>query len=241
MGIPELPTRHSRGLVRKGRHVIKSSKRSSRPAPVPDSVAKPSSPEQPYHDAMDGTQNPQPQRWTQPQADYPPPETMEPPQGDPTLLVPYSQVTTVTPVRAASPPPPHLQLWPQAYTQGPLEPSQTQQSLEVTSQNMVIADSELDGWRTDTDTPIFVPDSPMPTNSTSPIRGADVWFGVGENDTNYSHADDIFGGGNPIGSYTSLNLGGEDGAMKGVVMEGISPTADSGVWRCSDGYMFWDG
>ena len=211
MGIPELPTPHSRRPVHMTRRVTKLSKRSSRPALVPVSLAMPLSPERPYLDTMDGTQDPPPQRWTHPQADYPPPETMKHPQGDPNLFVPCSQVTTVMPVCAASPP--HLHLGPQAYTQGPLEPSQTQQSLEVASQDTVIAASELDGSRTDKDTPTFVPDSPMPTSSAWPISrwGNDVWFGVGENNMHCAHTDDIFG---PIGSYSSLNLGGgEDGAI----------------------------
>ena len=142
MGIPELPIPHSpRGPVR---HVTEMSKWSPRPAPVPVSVAIPPYPERPCLDAMDGQQNPQPQRWSQPQADYPPPETMEHPQGGPNLFAQCSQMTTGTPVRAASPP--RLQLGPQAYTQGPLEPSQTHQSLEMESQDTVIAASELDGW-----------------------------------------------------------------------------------------------
>jgi len=188
---------------------------------------------------MDGTQNPQPQRLTQPQVDNPLPETMELPQGDPNLLAPC-QVTTVTPARAASPPTPYLQLGPQ--------PSQTQQGLEVASQDMVIADNELGGWRTDTDAPNSASDSPMPTVSASPISmwgSGDVWVGVGENNTNYAYTDYISHGGNPqaIGLYASLNLGGgEDGPMNEVVMETTpSPTADSGVWRCSYEHMFRDG
>ena len=223
-GIPDLPTSHSHVPVRK------SSKRSSKPAPLPDSVAMPSSPEQPYLDAMDGTHNPQPQRWAQLQADYPPPGTMEPQQGDPNLLVPCNQVTMVTP--------PHLQLGPQAGAL-PLRPSQTQQSLEVASQDMVIADSGLGDWRMDTDTP----NAPMGTGSASPIRGdKEVWFGVGENDTNYAHTDYTFGGANPIGSFVSLNLdGGEDGAMNEVLMEAThSPTADSREQRRFDEHTFWD-
>lgn len=242
MGIPELPTRHSRGSVRMTRRMAKSSKRSSGPAPPPDSVVIPSSPEQPYIGAMGGMQNPQPQWWTQPQADYPTPETMEPPRGDPNLLASCSQVTTVTPLRVASPP--HLELGPQANTQGPLQPSQTQQSREAASQDMFIADSELDGWWTDTGTPNFVPDSPIPTGPASPIRGGkEVWFGVIENDTNCVHTDYIFGGANAIGSFASLDLGGgEDKAMNGVVMEATpSFTVDSEVWRRSDDHIFWDG
>ena len=182
---------------------------------------------------MDGTQDPQPQQWTQPQAGCPHPETMkhEHPQGDPKLLVPSDsdQVTVVTPVRAALPP--RLQQGPQADTQGPLEPSQAQQRVEVASQDMVVADSELGGWRTATDA---APDSPMSTGSASPISrwGNDVWFGVGENNTSYAYTDFSFYGGNPIGSYASLNLGGGE---DGVVMEATpSPTLDSGVWRVFD-------
>jgi hypothetical protein len=110
---------------------------------------------------------------------------------------------------------------------------------------MVVADSELDGWRTDTDSdiPNFDPDSLMDTGPASPIRGGNVWFGVGENDTNYAHTDHTFGGANPIGSFTSLNFGGgEHGAMNGVMVEAAnSPTADSGEQRCFNEYMFWDG
>jgi hypothetical protein len=150
MGISNLPIPHLHGPVYMTRRGTVRSKALSRPAPVPVSAALPSYPEQPFLDAMDGTQNPQPQRWTQPQADYPPPETMEHehPQGDPKLIVPCSQVVVVTPVRVASPP--RLQQGPQADTQGPLEPSQAQRSVEVASQDMVVADSELGGWRTDT-------------------------------------------------------------------------------------------
>jgi hypothetical protein len=186
------------------------------------------------------TQDPQPQLWTQPQADNPLPEAMEHenPQGDPNLPVLCSHLAAVTLVRAASPP--HLQVEPQAYAQGPSEPSQTQQSLEVASQDMVIADSEPDGWQMDTDAPNFDPDSPMPTGSALPTGfrgGNDVWLGVGVNYTNYSHTDYVFHGGNPIGSYVSLDLGGgeEDGATNGGVVGATpSPTRDSpGAWGCS--------
>jgi hypothetical protein len=90
---------------------------------------------------------------------------------------------------------------------------------------MVVADSELDGWRTDTDPdiPNFAPDSFMHTDSASPIRGGDdVWFGVGENDTNDTNTDHTFGG-----------------AMNGVMMEAAnSPTTDSREQRCFNEHIF---
>jgi hypothetical protein len=68
---------NTRSPVTKRSKRPKKSKRSSRPAPVHDSAAMPSSLEWPYLDAMDGTQYPQPQLWIQPQADNLPPEAME--------------------------------------------------------------------------------------------------------------------------------------------------------------------
>ena len=167
---------------------------------------------------------------------------MRPQQGDPNLLVQRNQVTTAMPTHIVSPPHPNLQLVPQAEPL-PLQPLQTQQSLEAASQDMVTADTELDGWRTDTDSdiPNLVPDSPMHTDYASPIRGGnDVWFGVGENNTNHTHTDYTFGGANPIGSFASLNLGGgELGAMNGVMMEAAnSPTADSREQGCFNEHMF---
>jgi len=181
------------------------------------------------------------QQGTQPQGDSPLWETIRPPQGDSDLFTPCDQVPTVTSVCAESPA--HLQLGSQAYTQGPLQLPQPQGSLGVTSQDMFVVESELDGRRMDTDSPDIVPDSPMPTGPASLIGGApNLWFGVGENDANYAYTDSIFGGADPIGSSLSLD-GGEDGAINGVVMEATpSPTAESGVWcYFDDPKMDWNG
>jgi len=200
----------------------------------------PLSPEQPHPDTAHSTQNAQPQQGTQPQGDSPLWETMGPPQGDSDLLFPpCDQVPTVTSVYAESPP--HLQPGSQACTPGPLQLPQPQQTLEVTSQDMFVVESEPGGWWIDTDAPDIVPDSPMPTGPAPLIGGP--WLGVGENDANYPCTDSIFGA-NPIGSSTNLSLGGgEDGAINGVVMEATpSPIAESGVKSYLDEQkMDWNG
>jgi len=244
MGIPTPPLRHSRRPDCTKRQVVQSSRRSTGPVPLPIPVAIPLVPEQPPPDAAHSTQNAQPQQGTQPQGS-PLWEAMGPPQGGSDLFPPCDQAPTVTPVCAESPP--HLQPVSQGYTQGPPQLPQPQQSLEVPSQDMFAVASEPDGWQMDTDTPHLVPDSPMPTGPASLIGGAtNTWFGIGENDANCAYTDSNFGGANPIGSFTSPNLGsGEDGAIHGVqvVMEATpSPATESGVWSYFDEQkMDWNG
>jgi len=80
--------------------------------------------------------------------------------------------------------PPHPQLGPQAYTQGPLQLSQAQQIMEVASQNMLVVGNKLDRWWTATDAAGFIAVSFKPPDSELPIGGHSApWFDVGEDDT----------------------------------------------------------
>ena len=109
-GTPKLLTPQSRESDSKKCHVVPSTRKWSRPSPLPSPVGMSSSPERPHPNAAHGTQPAQPQQWTQPPATYPSPETMEPPQGDLDLFVPWDQVTVFVPVPATSLPHPQLGL-----------------------------------------------------------------------------------------------------------------------------------
>jgi len=99
---PEVPNASIAWSDRKKCHVIPGSWKWSRPSPLPSPVVMPSSPKRPHPNAAPGTQQAQLQRWTRPSADYPHPETMEPPQGGPNLFAPWDQATAFEPLPATS-------------------------------------------------------------------------------------------------------------------------------------------
>jgi len=209
-GTPKLPTPQSRGLDRKKCLVVPSSWEWSGPSPLSSLVDMPSSPERSPNAAL-GTRQAQPQPRTQPLADYPPPETT---QSNPNLFIPWDQATALMPISAMSPP--HPQLGPQAYMQGPLQLSQAQQILEVASQNILVVSNKLDRWWTGTDAARFMADSFKPPGSELSIGGHSApRFGVGEDDTSHPSTDSIFWDADPTVSFgrSPISDGRGDGAI----------------------------
>jgi hypothetical protein len=171
-------------------------------------------PEPPYHGAALGAlipQHAQQQLWTQPQADYPPPDIIEPPQVDHNLFVPGSQATTLAPVCAPSLPHPQLlqHTFAQALLQQPL--ANAQQSQQVITSNMPSGCSELDDWQTNAGAMSWGAGhsyNGLPLNYSS-----DFCLGIGENTTDYTDADmgAIFGDTDAFESSvgSGLDVGGD--------------------------------
>lgn len=242
-GIPGLPTPQSREQARVKRRRF----RMSGPASIPIPTVMLTSPERPYLVAahvMLTPQQAQPQQWTRPQADYPPLDTMQPPLGDHSMLGPWGQAVAFTPVRAASPP----QLEQQALSEGPLQQSHAQRSVEIASQDMVVVDSELDNGQADAGTPFMAADSPRSVPPTG--ENSSPWFGVGEDDTSYVGVDSVFSDADPIGSRVLVGLSsgdGRDGIMNEIGNLGMEampiPSADLGAFGDFDmnRFMDWSG
>jgi hypothetical protein len=170
LGISELPTSQSQRPVRTAHEVDPSSRILSQPAPQPSPLPIPTSLEQPYHEAAQSTltpRQPRSQPWTSPEASYCIPAATESAQGDPNALGHWGQVTSFAPGHAG--PPLHTRPWWEDHTQG----SSLQPQAQPASSDMLGADNEQDGWRTETRAVANSPDhaaSAFPAGGT-PIPG----------------------------------------------------------------------
>jgi hypothetical protein len=182
-GIPELPTSRSRRP-----HRIKRPVAPNFLAPLPDPVVVPTFPEWPYvlhhgaaHVALMPQQT-QAQPWTQPRADYVPlpGTTMQYPQVDPKLLVPWSHVPTPTFLQVHS-------------TPSPLQQSNAQRRQQFASLNVLSASSEMGDWRTNAGATSWGMANPSDgLGSTSLVEGdGDPFLVIDENTgpTSYVDAD----------------------------------------------------
>jgi hypothetical protein len=206
LGISELPTSQLQRPVRMMHGVDSSSQILSQPAPRPSPLPIPTSSEQPYHEAAQSTltpRQPRSQPWTNPEASYCIPDATESAQGDPNVLGHWGQVTSFAPGHAG--PPLHTRPWWEDHTQGLSLQSQAQPA----SPDMLGADTEQDGWRTETRTAANSPDhagSPFPAGGDT-----NTWSSVDEKRASHQNVGFDFGNADAIGSSADSSLrGGSD-------------------------------
>lgn len=182
-GIPEPPTSRSRQPDRMKRPVVPNLLTWSGPAPLPDPVVVPTSPE-PYHGAAGHVQvalmpqRTQPQPWAQPRANYLPLGTMRYLQVGPNLLVPWSHAPTCTFLRVHSTSP---------LVQQPNAPERQQ----FASLNVLSASSEIGDWRKNAGAISWgMAHSSDGLGSTSVLGGiGDPLLGIDGNTTSYADTD----------------------------------------------------
>ncbi|KAI0293791.1 hypothetical protein BC826DRAFT_369755 [Russula brevipes] len=203
LGISELPTSQSQRPVCMTHEVDSSSRILSQPAPRPSPLPIPTSSEQPYHEAAQSTltpRQPRSQPWTHPEASYCIPTVTESAQGDPDALGHWGQMTSFAPSYAGSPL--HTRPWWEDHTQG----SSLQPQARPASLDMLGADNEQGGWRTETRAAANSPDH---VGSAFPAgENTNTWSSVDEKRASHQNVCFDFGNADAIGSSADSSLRG---------------------------------